>query len=137
MNETKTVDEKELTSFVNEQLTKCRREDIERQAYINISYFLGKQWVKVDPVSGQIAEPPKEPWQVRFSANKTQPIVRTEHAKITKNKFVMFVNPATSDDSDIRAARTAEKIVQWLEYDLSLQILVQQQPHQYLFQRHG
>ena len=117
----KIVNNDELVKFVNEQITKCRREDIERQAYINISYFLGKQWVKVDPVSGRIAEPPKEPWQVRFSANKTQPIVRTEHSKITKNKFVMFVNPATSDDSDIRAARTAEKIVQWLEYDLSLQ----------------
>lgn len=121
MNETKTVDEKELTSFVTEQLTKCKRDDVELQSYLNISYFLGKQWVKVDKSSNQIFEPPREPWQVRMAINKVQPIVRTEYAKITKNKFAMFVNPATSDDSDIRSARVAEKLVEWLEYELSLQ----------------
>src|SRR5574344_231116 len=121
MDEHKMVDEKELTSFVTEQLTKCKRDDVELQSYLNISYFLGKQWVKVDKSSNQIFEPPREPWQVRMAINKVQPIVRTEYAKITKNKFAMFVNPATSDDSDIRSARVAEKLVEWLEYELSLQ----------------
>ena len=64
MDEHKTVDEKELTSFVTEQLTKCKRDDVELQSYLNISYFLGKQWVKVDKSSNQIFEPPREPWQV-------------------------------------------------------------------------
>ena len=113
--------EKELSTFVQEQLEKCKRDDIELQAYLNISYYLGKQWVKLDKNAGKIVEPPMEPWQVRFVANKIQPIVRTELAKITKNKFAMFVNPATSDDSDIRSARVAEKLVEWLEYELSLQ----------------
>ena len=66
-------------------------------------------------------EPPSEPWQIRFVANKINPIVRTELAKITKNKFAMYVNPATSDDADIQSARVAEKVVEWLEYELSLQ----------------
>lgn len=117
------ADEKELTSFVEEQLKKCKRDDVEMQAYLNISYFLGKQWVKIDRSTRQIAEPPREPWQIRFVANKIQPIVRTELAKITKNKFVMFVNPATSDDSDVKSARTGEKLIEWLEYGLSLQDL--------------
>jgi len=33
----------------------------------------------------------------------------------------MYVNPATSDDNDIKAARVAEKVVEWAEYELGLQ----------------
>ena len=117
------VNEQELVTFVTDQLTKCKKEPYEIQAYLNISYFAGRQWVKVDRTSNQLIEPPLEPWQVRYVANKIQPIVRTELAKLTKNKFAMYVNPATSDDNDIRAARVAEKVVEWLEYELSLQEL--------------
>lgn len=115
------VDEKELASFVEEQLQKCKRDQYELQAYLNISYFLGRQWIKADRASSRLIEPPMEPWQVRYVANKIQPIVRTELAKMTKNKFAMYVNPATSDNNDIRAARVAEKVVEWAEYELGLQ----------------
>ena len=115
--------EDELVSFVGEQLQKCKKDAYELQAYLNISYFAGKHWVKIDRSTNQLIEPPLEPWQVRFTANKVQPIVRTEMAKLTKNKFAMYVNPATSDDSDIRAARIAEKVNEWLEYELNLQEL--------------
>lgn len=121
MEEQRVLEEKELVSFVSKQLTKCKKDAYEMQAYLNISYFAGKQWVKVDRTSNRLVEPPLEPWQVRFVANKVQPIVRTELAKMTKNKFAMFVNPATSEDNDIRAARVAEKVVEWLEYELFLQ----------------
>jgi hypothetical protein len=115
------LDEAKLAKFIDDQLSKCKKDAYELQAYLNISYFAGKQWIKVDRSSNRLVEPPLEPWQVRFTANKIQPIVRTELAKITKNKFVMYVNPATSDDNDVRAARVAEKVVSWLEYELGLQ----------------
>ena len=115
------VEEKELAKFVGEQLTKCKRDSYELQAYQNISYFLGKQWIKADKTTNRLVEPPSEPWQVRYVANKVQPIVRTELAKMTKNKFVMYVNPATTENNDIRAARIAEKLVEWTEYELGLQ----------------
>jgi hypothetical protein len=115
------INEEELAKFVSEQLKKCKKDAYELQAYLNISYFAGKQWVKVDRTTNRLFEPPAEPWQIRFVANYINPIVRTELAKITKNKFVMYVNPATSDDSDIQSARVAEKVVEWLEYELSLQ----------------
>ena len=123
MNENPVVNEQELAKFVGEQLTKCKRDSYELQAYLNISYFLGKQWIKTDKTTNRLVEPPAEPWQVRFVANKVQPIVRTELAKMTKNKFVMYVNPATSDDGDVRSARIAEKVVSWAEYELDLQTL--------------
>lgn len=123
MNEQKIISEEELAQFVSEQLMKCKRDSYELQAYLNISYYLGKQWVKTEGTSNRLVEPPMEPWQVRYVANKVQPIVRTELAKMTKNKFVMYVNPATSDNNDIRAARVAEKVVEWAEYELELQAL--------------
>jgi len=123
MDETKIVSEKDLSKFVTDQLEKCKREPYELQAYLNISYFLGKQWIKTDRASNRLVEPPCEAWQVRYVANKVQPIVRTEWAKMTKNKFVMYVNPATTDNDDIKAARVAEKVVEWAEYELGLQAL--------------
>lgn len=117
----KVIEEKDLVKYVEDQLCKCKKDPYELQAYVNISYFAGKQWVKIDRTSNKLFEVPQEPWQVRFVANKIQPIVRTEQAKVTKNKFVMFVNPATTDDNDIKAARTGEKVNEWLEYALSLQ----------------
>lgn len=117
------VSEDELAKYVTEQIAKCKRDAYELQAYQNISYFLGKQWIKADRTSNRLIEPPCEPWQVRFTANKIQPIVRTELAKMTKNKFAMYVNPATTDNNDIRAARVAEKVVEWAEYELGLQAL--------------
>lgn len=122
-NEPKIISENDLAKFVTEQLAKCKRDSYELQAYQNISYFLGKQWIKADRASNRLVEPPCEPWQVRYVANKIQPIVRTELAKMTKNKFAMYVNPATSDNNDVRAARVAEKVVEFLEYELSLQAL--------------
>ena len=113
MDEQKIVNEQDLTSFVEKQLQKCKRDAYELQAYQNISYFLGKQWIKADRTTNRLIEPIAEPWQVRFVANKIQPIIRTELAKMTKNKFVMYVNPATTDNNDIRAARVAEKVVEW------------------------
>ena len=86
MDEQKIVNEQDLTSFVEKQLQKCKRDAYELQAYQNISYFLGKQWIKADRTTNRLIEPIAEPWRVRFVANKIQPIVRTELAKMTKNK---------------------------------------------------
>jgi len=111
----------ELVKYVTDQLSKCKKDAYEQQAYLNISYFAGKQWISLDRSTGKLITPTLEPWQIRYTANKIQPIIRTEHAKLTKNKFVMYVNPATVEDSDIRSARISEKVVEWLEYSLSLQ----------------
>jgi hypothetical protein len=49
------------------------------------------------------------------------PIVRTELAKMTRNKLMQTVVPASSEESDIRSAKMGEKVVEWLEYELKLQ----------------
>lgn len=115
------MEDKDLVKYVNSQLDKSCKESYEQQAYLNISYFAGKHWIVLDPTTNKLTPSLLEPWQVRYTANKIQPIVRNEWSKITKNKFVMFVSPATTEDGDIRSARIGDKIVEWLEYELSLQ----------------
>lgn len=119
--EKKIIDDKSLVKYVEDQLKKSKKDAFELQACLNIAFFAGQQWLKVDRTQGKFYNVTLEPWQVRLVENRIQPIVRTELAKITKNKFVMYVNPATLDDKDIKAARTAEKVNEYLEYALSLQ----------------
>lgn len=112
--------EQEIVSYVDDRLKQAENKPYRMQAYLNIAYFAGKQWVAFDKVNSRLFEPPKEPWQVRYVSNRVQPIVRTELAKITKNKFIMIVVPASNDDEDIKSARVGEKVTEWLEYELNL-----------------
>lgn len=113
--------EAELVKYVKNKVDSCDMNDYRNQWWLNIAYLTGKQWVTLDPQTRQLIEPPKEPWEVRLVANRVQPIVRTELAKITKNKPICEVTPASNESNDIDAARAAEKICQWLEYELGLQ----------------
>ena len=91
------------------------------QWYLNIAYYAGKQWIAYDTVNKRLFEPPKEPHKVRMTINRVQPIVRTELAKITKNKFVMEVVPASNEEKDIDSSRIGDKVLEWIEYELDLQ----------------
>lgn len=115
-----TIQEDKLVSFVDEQLKKGDKKTYEMQWYLNIAYFVGKQWIAFDSVNKRLYEPEREPWQVRFVGNRIQPIVRTELAKITKNKPTIVVTPASNEDSDIKSARVAEKVADYLFYELDL-----------------
>lgn len=92
----------------------------ELQWYINIAYYAGKQWLVVDKVNKKLLEAPKSDGDIRYVANKTQPLVRTELAKILKNKPIMVAVPASTNDDDIKAARTEEKVIEWIEQQLEL-----------------
>lgn len=113
--------EKGLVTLVNDKLEKNSMESYRMQSFLNLAYYSGKQWVTIDPNTKNLVEPPKESWQVRLVANRVQPIVRTELAKITKNKPICEVVPASNDENDVESARTSEKICRWLEHDLGLQ----------------
>lgn len=120
-NNTRIEDEKKL---INEIMNKCKDIDntgYERQWYLNIAYYSGKQWLVYDNVNNRLYEPPKDPWKQRITANRIQPIVRVELAKITKNKPIVVVVPASTDDEDVDSAKTSEKALEWAESELDLQ----------------
>lgn len=86
------------------------------QNYINIAYYLGKQYIHWNAVEKKVYEASKEDGKTQFVANRTQKIVRTELAKIQKNKPIMKVVPASNEEDDIRSAKTGDKILDYLEY---------------------
>lgn len=86
------------------------------QNYINIAYYLGKQYIHWDAVNKRVYEASKEDGRTQFVANRTQKVVRTELAKIVKNKPIMKVVPASNEEDDIRSAKTGDKILDYLEY---------------------
>ena len=98
-------------------------EDYRLQWFLNLAYYAGRQWVVADTATNQLIEPEKEPWEVRITANRIQPITRLELAKIMKNKPICQVVPASSHDEDVKAAKVADKLCQWLDYNLKLHIL--------------
>jgi len=116
-----TFEQLQRVAMVEERAREGGNSDERLQSYCQLAYYAGKQWIGMARAAKQIVPLPKEPWQVQYTANRIMPIVRTEQAKITRNKMTMGVVPASSEESDIRASKMAEKVAEWLEYELKLQ----------------
>lgn len=109
------ADAVKLASFVNKKYEemKSSRSQFERQWYMNLSFFFGKQNVVYRNVAGsggRLLVPPAPPWRVRMVINKIRPIVRRTQAKLTSQKPSATVIPASSDDADLFAAQAGEQI---------------------------
>ncbi len=108
------------TQELDQRLAASReiRRRFEGQWFINLSFFLGYQWVEFDGRS--LWEPDLEPWQVKIVDNRIQPAVRVDIAKMTKSRPVFVGVPRTSDEEAIGAARLAEANMdyQWDQLDL-------------------
>ncbi len=96
---------------------KTARSSIERQWYINLAFYFGKQYVQLITTSSnasgnnfRLNVPQAPPWRVRMVANKIRPIIRTELAKVTAQKPTATIYPASTEDKDIFAARAGEHI---------------------------
>jgi hypothetical protein len=91
----------------------------ERQWYMNMAFYFGRQYVVWAPGSQgtltRLYEPNAPQWRVRLVINKIRPSVRFELTKMCKEQPTMFVIPGSTADEDIAAARAAEQIV---EYEL-------------------
>lgn len=107
--------------FVDEKLKNANNDILEKQALLNILYYANKQWIAFDTVNKRLYEPEMADGQVRFTGNRIQPIIRTELSKLTKNKPTCYVIPCTSEESDIKAAKTGEKVLEYLWNKLNLQ----------------
>lgn len=104
-----------------------QRYQFERQWYLNMAFYAGRQWVAWQGLAtsvanefGRLVEPKAPSWRVRLIANKIRPVIRKELAKITKEKPQTFVVPASSDDEDIAAAHAGEKINEHLWRELEM-----------------
>ena len=98
---------------------KRARINFEQQWYTNLSFYRGKQWVvwqnSTIHESGKVLVQPRSN-RKRLVFNKIMPIVRREYTKITKEEPQYFVQPNTTDQSDVAAARTGEALAEFLAH---------------------
>lgn len=96
---------------------RARRRHWEGVWWENIAFYMGDFWVEWDIHKRRLVEPVKRPdHRVRMPINLAQPAVRTELAKLTKNRPIMDVLARSSDQQDLNAARVADKLLNnWAE----------------------
>lgn len=96
------------------QQAKRMREPFERQWYMNLAFYFGRQYVVwMNPSNQSVSrlyEPAAPSWRVRLVSNKCRPLIRNEVSKLTKEEPQSYVRPRGSDDQDLQEARAAEMI---------------------------
>ncbi|MFF5977074.1 hypothetical protein ACFY7C_36840 [Streptomyces sp. NPDC012769] len=112
--------EQKVIAWTKSAHARCRtiRQQIERQWYINLAFYIGRQNVSAIPVSSagsaaagvRLYIPPAPYYRARPVINRIRPIIRTELAKLTAQKPTATIVPATSDDKDMSAALAGEQI---------------------------
>lgn len=115
------INEESLVGLVERAVELGDHKILDNQNYINLSYYYGAQWISLDTTTGTIFVPEQSEEEIRFTANKIQPIVRSELSKITKDKPIVNVMPADNTDEDIEVAQLGDSICEGLEFNLKLQ----------------
>lgn len=109
----------QIVDWTKKQFSRMKedRAFIERQWYINLAFFYGKQHVQFRRTGSMVNSnvsmlwvPPAPSWRVRAVINKVRPTIRTEIAQLTNNKPNATVVPASAEERDMYAAMAAEQI---------------------------
>ena len=116
-------EKKEIIEEIDDFYTtaKKERELYEKDWYFNLAFHLGHQWITWNEWTRRIEEPKAPSWRVRITANHIAPICNQIIAKLTKNRPIWQVIPATSEDEDVNTARMGEKTLQYLARILKTQ----------------
>lgn len=76
----------------------------------NIAVFAGDLWAEFNPHDGRLQEVPRPEHRVRLAVNLVQPVVRTEYAKILKNKPIVNCVAASNDPRAMNSAKVGDTI---------------------------
>jgi hypothetical protein len=78
----------------------------------NIAFFMGDFWTEWDVHTRRLVEPVQKPLhRVRLPINLAQPAVRTELAKLTKNRPIIDTLARSSDQEDLNSAKVGDKML--------------------------
>ena len=102
-----------------ESQAKAARRGFEPSWFLNLSFYAGKQWHYF--AAGQLREPRLDNHRVMFTDNRILGIIRTEIAKLTKNRPAFTATPQTGENEDVDAAQLSERVLDylWLEHRLA------------------
>jgi hypothetical protein len=90
---------------------RMRRRHWEGVWWENIAFYMGDFWVQWDMHKKRLMEPARPLHRVRLPINLAQPVVRTEKAKLVKNKPIMDVLARSADQEDLNAAKVGDKML--------------------------
>jgi hypothetical protein len=82
-----------------------------KQIMINVSYYLGNQWIGWDKASKTVRTLPTQDGQERITHNVLQQRVQTKLSKQTKNRIKYDVTPDTGDQDRVETAKAATKFI--------------------------
>ena len=114
LNEQKEL--KEFSDWIRAEYKKSKgaRQAFERQWYLNMAFYQGRQWVAYAPqnagLGNKLVVPPAPPYRVRSTTNRVRSVIRTEMSRLTSNKPNASVVPASSEDEDLFAAQAGEQV---------------------------
>lgn len=119
--------EAEVVAYLDGLYERAKRQrwSFDRQWFVNLSYYFGRQWVTwvqgANPDFARLYEPQAPPWRVRLTVNRIKPTIRREMSKVLKEKPTAFVIPSSTEDDDIAAARAGEAIFEhlWRTMDMA------------------
>lgn len=98
-----------------------RRRPLESQWWENIAAYNGDFWVEYDMVERKLVEPVKPDHRVRLPVNLVKAQVRTEYAKILKNRPIVDVLAKSDEREDLNSAEVGDKILgNYIEKDLHM-----------------
>lgn len=114
-------DDKAEVVYWEAEFEKCKkqRQTFEREWYMNMAFYFGKQYVNWTPRTSpnlsiqRLIEPPAPRYRVRLVANKILPTIRTELTKLTKEEPQFYVSPESTEPSDVAAARVGEALFEY------------------------
>lgn len=104
-------DGKSTLSIAKERLRQARKERQQYEAdwFLNLAYFQGRQWVSWDGKG--IYEPRIN--RVKVTINQFQPIIRTEVAKMTKERPGWSATPRSPSEEAVNDAVTGSRLIDW------------------------
>ena len=111
------TDAKQLEEMLKK--SKSARSKFEAAWFLNLAYYQGEQWIAWD--GARLYKPQLRKDRMAIVDNRIQPAIRTEVAKMTKQRPTFSAVPKTGDQEDLEAARLAEQLLEYQWKHLQMQ----------------
>ena len=113
----------ELADFVNKELERRRtdRKPYELQWRLNMEFLNGNQYLDIDSETMTIMDVPRLYWyQEREVYNMIATIAETRIARLSRQKPIMKVRPASSEQNDVSSAKVSSMLLTstWHDEDM-------------------
>ena len=89
------------------------RSPLARDWYLNSAFIKGNQWYAVDGDARDVRPIPRRSWRKQVTVNGLMSIERAVVAKLTAQRPVPAVLPATNTDEDRSLARACERLIEY------------------------